>query len=129
MSTAGIFITLILVGLSIAFVVLPLVRSAGTKSRAALARKARDEVLTAYERVLATLRDLDEDFHTGKLAEHEYQEERSRRIQQGTLLLQHLETLDAANPPETIEVSAPAAVEDDAVEALIARYAQTEKSY
>lgn len=131
MSIPGILMALVLVALSVAFVALPLVRANSNRSRAALARKARDEVLTAYERVLTTIRDLDEDFQTGKLAEAEYQEERARRVQQGAALLQHLETLDAAQtPPPSAETPAPAvAVADDEVEALIARYAQAEKSY
>ncbi len=132
MSIPGILMALVLVALSVAIVGLPLLRANSNRSREALARKAYDEILTAYERVLTAIRDLDEDFQTGKLQEDEYQEERARRVQQGSELLHHLEKLDAAAPlPDTFSPSAApvTAVADDEVEALIAHYAQTEKSY
>jgi hypothetical protein len=125
MSIPGILMALVLVALSVAIVALPLLRANSSRSREALARKAHDEILTAYERVLTTIRDLDEDFQTGKLQETEYQEERTRRVQQGAVLLQQLEVLDASQVWQGgVETPAAAAVDDAAVEALIARYAQ-----
>jgi hypothetical protein len=126
MSSAGLIFALLASGVSVAYVLLPMMRSAQTDTRSARARKARDELLTAYERVLAALRDLDEDFQTGKLDAATHQEERGVWMQRGAGLLQQLETLDAATHAE---IQTPAFTTkqtlDDPVEAIIARYAQS----
>lgn len=130
MSIPGILVALVLVALSVSIVALPLLRANNSRSRQALARKARDEILTAYERVLTVIRDLDEDFQTGKLQQAEYQEERARRVQQGTALLQQLEALETAQAWQaSAEAPTTNPVDDAAVEALIAHYAQTDKRY
>lgn len=87
----------------------------------------RDELLTDYERVLATIRDLDEDHQTGKLGEEAYQRERAYWTEQGIVLLQQLEPdsepeVDIAPKPVT-EVDK---VLDDAIEQAIAAYRQAE---
>lgn len=54
-------------------------------------QKSQDELVTSYERVLAMIRDIDEDYQTGKLAPDNYQEERAYWTEQGIKLLQKIE--------------------------------------
>lgn len=93
------------------------------KSRSGLftaeAQKERDELLTSYERVLATIRDLDEDFNTGKLAPDTYQAERSYWTEQGIALLQQLEPQEEAAKKSSKK---PVDNSDDEVEKAIAAY-------
>lgn len=94
------------------------------KSRAGLfgneTQKARDELLTSYERVLSTIRDLDEDYNTGKLEPDTYKSERSYWTEQGIALLQQLEPQeDAPRKSNKKQVDTAA---DDEVEKAIAAY-------
>jgi hypothetical protein len=94
---------------------------------AAVAQKQRDELLTSYERILATIRDLDEDHSTGKLPPETYQQERAYWTEQGILLLQQLEPdADALNAetPVVEQVEKPVADKalDEAIEKAIAEY-------
>ena len=54
----------------------------------------RERVFSYYERVLTNIRDLDEDFQTGKLAEAEYREEREVWVNRGIRLLRVADSLD-----------------------------------
>jgi hypothetical protein len=94
---------------------------------AAVAQKQRDELLTSYERILATIRDLDEDHSTGKLPPETYQQERAYWTEQGILLLQQLEPdVDVLNSetPVVEPVEKPVADKalDEAIEKAIAEY-------
>jgi hypothetical protein len=100
---------------------------------AAVAQKQRDELLTSYERILATIRDLDEDHSTGKLPPETYQQERAYWTEQGILLLQQLEpAVDALNAetPVVEQAEKPAADKalDEAIEKAIAEYRKASAS-
>ena len=102
-------------------------RNENRELRVAVAQKKRDELLTSYERVLATIRDLDEDHNTGKLAPETYQREREYWTEQGILLLQQLEPDADTSSAETSAVEQPerASAEqalDEAIEKAIAEY-------
>lgn len=51
----------------------------------------RDELIASYERVVATLRDLEEDYNAKKLQPEAYEEERTYWSQYGVRLLQLLD--------------------------------------
>lgn len=57
-------------------------------------QQSRDELITSYERVLATLRDLDEDFRSGKIHQEEYERERAYWSSYGVRLLELLENAE-----------------------------------
>lgn len=125
MSAAGLIFALLFVAAGCAYVLLPITRQAQIRSQSERARKAHDELLTAYERVLSAVRDLDEDFQTGKLDAETHHEERSRWVQRGAGLLQQIEQ---SSPTVTTPPSAapkPEVSDDDPVEALIARYSKS----
>lgn len=86
-------------------------------------QKKRDELLTSYERVLATIRDLDEDHNTGKLGSDAYQSERAYWTEQGITLLQQLEPQEEERPARKAAKAEKADTQlDDAVEKAIADY-------
>ena len=107
---------------------IPSCKNSAASSRTMVeAQKKRDELLTGYERVLATIRDLDEDHQTGKLDPGTYQREREYWTEQGILLLQKLDpdadNVQASEPvidePEKSDADAEL---DDAIEKAIANY-------
>lgn len=83
-----------------------------------------DELLTEYERVLAMMRDLDDDYNIGKLAPDQYQFEREEWAERGIILLQQMESRGMKRPENTI--SQPPiendAEMDQAIEEAIAAY-------
>ena len=128
MTMAGLIAGIVLLLVALAVVTHPLMqqrRNAQRELSAAVAQKQRDELLTSYERVLATIRDLDEDHNTGKLAPETYQQERVYWMEQGVLLLQQLEpdTPSAdTSPDEQAEKPDADAALDEAIEKAIAEY-------
>lgn len=126
MSIEGLIGSVILVLVGLVTVSLPFLRRnwAGLSPRERAIQKARDELLTTYERVLATIRDLDEDYQTGKLTDTEYQQERGYWAERGVYLLQQLEP-DAASP-EPVRASPQETVLDDAIENAIKAYRQAQ---
>ncbi|TVR19842.1 MAG: hypothetical protein EA396_11760 [Anaerolineaceae bacterium] len=55
----------------------------------------RERLQIYYDRVLANLHDLDEDYAIGKLDDAEYRVDRERWVQRGVQALKGLETLDS----------------------------------
>ncbi len=95
MSIEGLAVSVILLTVAALFIVSPLLR-AGTRQQADDARlqKQRERLLVYYERVLTNLRDLDEDYSTGKMPEADYALEREEWVQRGIQVLKALDTLD-----------------------------------
>jgi hypothetical protein len=93
MSIGGLIIGALLVTGVALYVFLPLLRSQ-TVSEAAFQDKQRERALAYYERVLTNIRDLDDDYATGKISEGDYQQERERWMQRGIQVLKLLDTLD-----------------------------------
>lgn len=130
MSIAGLIGGAILLVLALAGILQPFVKRQRI-NRMILSGKQQnqDELVTTYERVLAMIRDLDEDFHTGKLAPQVYQEERAYWTKEGIDLLQKIEPnsdakIDATAQSEGKKVQTEDADEvlDDAIEKAISAY-------
>lgn len=126
MSTEGLLFSAVMFVLGIAWVLMPvLVRKSALRREQLAAQKARDELLTTYERVLAVIRDLDEDFATGKLTEDVYQRERELWSQRGVDILQILENA-GHQPAARSEAAGPKSdadkILDDVIERAIADY-------
>ena len=122
MSPEGVFIALVLFAGALIWVVSPLVRRTRGEGDA-LAQKRRERLLVYYERVLTNLRDLDEDFATGKIAEPEYQDERETWVQRGTQVLRAMDALEAEGQP--LAAADDEAIDreiDSAIEAAVASY-------
>jgi hypothetical protein len=126
MTTGAIIASIVLIAIALFGIALPFLQQRRNQNReleTALSQKKRDELLTDYERVLATIRDLDEDHLTGKLVPETYQRERAYWTEQGILLLQKLEPDTETTSDTEIESDD---VLDDAIEKAIAEYRQAQ---
>jgi len=109
MSDAGILSAVILILISLIIVCYPLLSRHIALGDQARQRRLHDELITSYERVVATIRDLDEDFRTGKLNESDYRPEREQWVSRGITFLQQIEEVG----PLPQHVVTPAAVADE----------------
>jgi hypothetical protein len=89
MSLPGLLIGLILVGLVLLFVLTPLLR----RGVSTLDDRQRDRLLMSYERILTNIRDLDEDYSTGKMLHADYETERESWVQRGIQVLKALDSM------------------------------------
>ncbi len=96
MSLEGLVVSVTLLVIAVLWIAAPLLSRRLVQSDDA-AQKQRDRLLTSYERVLNNLRDLDEDFATGKLQAEEHTPEREQLVQRGIRILMELDRLDAAS--------------------------------
>jgi len=121
-SPEGVIIALVLFAGALIWVISPLVRGARGESDG-LAQKRLERLLIYYERVLTNLRDLDEDFATGKIAEPEYRDERETWVQRGIQVLRAMDALDAEGQPlAAADDEATDREIDSAIEAAVAAY-------
>jgi cytochrome c-type biogenesis protein CcmI len=133
MSSGGLIIAILFIIIGAAWIFMPLWRATKAQSTTAQTQKSRDELITAYERVLSAIRDLDEDHQTGKLNTKDYEAERAVWVERGVLILQALEqsgglpteSENAGYLPPTTSADAPLVSADDEVELAIARYVKS----
>ncbi|MEO8391840.1 MAG: hypothetical protein ABI700_02505 [Chloroflexota bacterium] len=132
MSIEGIIAAVGMLIVGIIWLALPILRRRSSVSGEELARqKEREALATTYERMLASLRDVDEDHLTGKLAQQDYESERTYWTTQGVAVLEALEKLGGKKPAKTQKpipseppaiAADPDAMLDDAIEQTIATY-------
>ncbi len=134
MSILGLIISLVFFLIAIAVVAHPFLRPPQASARAdAQLQRQGDRVQIYYERVLTNMRDLDEDYATGKLDEADYNTERELWAQRGIRLLRARDSLDARQSlirdqdakADTIDAATDAAIDaaiEEAVEAAVAAY-------
>jgi hypothetical protein len=131
METGSLVILLVILALGAAFLAWPFVR--GRSERTSM-DSSRQTLINDYARVIAALRDLEEDHTTGKIGDDAYAAEKSRLSEQGIVLLEKLDqqgllpALDNAGaapgkPAAAGKGSAADEALDEALEAAIARYA------
>ena len=121
MSIAGLIVTAIIAIIALAWITYPLMLRQRDFGEGARQQRQRDELLTSYERVVATIRDLDEDFRTGKMNEEDYAPERELWSARGIEILQQLQAIGGL-PATQLEQSADEAAVDDAIEDAVASY-------
>ena len=130
MEMGSLILVLLVAAVGIAIVALPFLRSRSASATESAVE--RQDLVNDYARVVAALRDLEEDHTTGKIADDAYEVEKGRLTEQGVALLQALDkegllpTVQSAGgtPPPAAggAVGADEAL-DEALEAAIARYA------
>ena len=119
MSVTGLLIALVLSLIALAIVARPLLLPARRERVAESSRRhQRDRVATYYERVLTNIRDLDEDFATGKISEADYRAEREVWVLRGIRLLRVRDQLERDENPDGDD----AARIDRAIEEAVAAY-------
>ena len=122
MSVLGLIISLALFLIAIAVVARPFLRLRKASEKDDLQLQVqRDRVQVYYERVLTNMRDLDEDYATGKIDETDYRDEREVWAHRGMRLLRVRDGLDARQSLVTgRDVNADKI--DEAIEAAISAY-------
>ena len=121
MSIPGLFIALLLSLIALAIVARPLLGPARRRRSAGSSLRLESErVQTYYERVLTNIRDLDEDFATGKINEDDYQAEREVWAQRGIRLLRVQDQM--AREGSSAAAGADAERIDRAIEEAVAAY-------
>lgn len=122
MSTPGLIVAAVLVAFAFIVIGYPLLGKQFALGDKARRQRLQDELLMSYERVVATIRDLDEDFNTGKLHENDYAPERQYWAAHGVELLQKLDEIGALDDaPNGSNASGKEEV-DDAIEDAVSRY-------
>ncbi len=94
MSIAGLLFSMLLAIIAVAIVARPLMLSRGGAQGDARLQQQREQLRTAYERVLTNIRDLDEDCATGKISEEDRRPEREFWARRGVQLLRDLDEID-----------------------------------
>ncbi len=97
MSVEGLIFFALVAVVCVISVVWPFVRPVPETQRRMLDRQ-RERALAYYERALMNVRDLDEDFATGKISAEEYHDERELWASRGARVLQFLDELDQQRP-------------------------------
>ncbi len=132
MEIGSLIILFLIAAAGAAWLALPFVRGQGAAVSAAA--QARMTLVNDYARVVASLRDLEEDHTTGKLDDEAYAGEKERLTEQGVAYLAALDkegllpasaSVGASNGRASSPGKGSAADQalDEAVEAAIARYA------
>lgn len=137
MSIEGILAAVVMVVIGLVWLAFPLLRRRSALNPQELAQqKERAILLTAYERTLGSIRDVDEDHLTGKLSQADYEVERGRWTEQGVAILQELEKYGIKKPTKQAKADVrqkaapttqvdPDAQLDDAIEQAIAAYIES----
>jgi len=117
MSLEGLIASLVLTAVALVIVLRPLFSNT-TEEMSITRQRARAEAY--YERVVQNIRDLDDDFATGKIAAEEHQAEREQWVQRGSVVLKLLDEMDQT--PLT-SASADDAAIDAAIEQAVQKVA------
>jgi hypothetical protein len=92
------------------------------------AQRQRDRLLSHYERLLTNIRDLDEDFATGKIQPADYEQEREQRVQDGVQILMALDNLDGGAAQSAADGAAIDETVDAVIEAAVSAYRRGAKA-
>lgn len=129
-SVEGLILTFTILAVAVLWGAAPLLRArAGGDKLNSAAQKQHDRLSAHYERALTNIRDLDEDFATGKIQQEDYEPEREKWVQRGIQILMALDEQDllgakAASAP-SVRADASSDVDeaiDNEIEAAIAAY-------
>ncbi len=96
MSLEGLVITLTLLVVTGLWVAAPLLKPKQQQEDLS-AQKQRERLLVHYERALNNIRDLDEDYATGKIQAEDYEQEREQWVQRGIQILMALDELASSS--------------------------------
>ncbi len=93
--TPGLIFILVIVAISIAFIVAPLLRKDATApERVAAADDESIELASRHKMILASLRDLEDDHNTGKVSEEDYPGLQSKLTREAVDLMKQLDALE-----------------------------------
>lgn len=124
MSIEGIIASIVMFLMGVVWVVYPIFSKSQSHAQL-MTQQDHQSLLNAYERLLARLRDLDEDFNLGKMPPADYEIERAQLTERGASLLAQIES--ALQLPKGAKASKKADTKADAdldaaIESAIANY-------
>lgn len=129
MATETIIIVAVILVIGLAWIGQPFIRRERGKRSSDLAVKQRERLLVYYEQALASVRDLDEDYSTGKIRPDDYNRERELWTARGVQVLQALEDLDGESIVEKpLQTGESTPDIDDAIEAMVAERLRAAKA-
>lgn len=103
MSIAGLVLLLVFVAGAILFVAWPFISGeSAVKERVSASATRLQQLRDEREAVLIAIRDLDFDYHTGKLTEQDYAAQRELLVQRGVAILKQID-LEQGQRPQTAE--------------------------
>ncbi|MDZ4672527.1 MAG: hypothetical protein SH821_16825 [Phototrophicales bacterium] len=127
MSIEGIILSIVIFAIGILWLAFPFVTK--NQSHKQLSKQQdRQSLLNAYERLLARLSDLDEDYNLGKMPDADYLTERQQLAERGASLLAKIESTLVGTMPDATPTSLEAEADtklDAAIESAIANYIAT----
>lgn len=99
--SGGIFASMLLGTVALAFVLVPLFRKdAARAERLAAATSARQELMSQREMVLAALKDLEDDRATDKIDDQDYAQLHARLSSRAVEVMKRLDALEAKAAPQ-----------------------------
>lgn len=120
---------LILAGLSVWALVSPFWRSNVQSAAQLHYQRQRDALLVYYQQVTVNLRDLREDWESGKLVTAEYEAEREVWMGRGVQILRAIDDLDKTAPkPIAPDATTHTLEVESQIEAAVQRYLDEQKS-
>lgn len=125
MSALGLVVSLVFMGLCVAWIIFPFLKQDQGKlaSGQSLIQSEHEQLTIQYGQVVSTLRELDEDYSTGKVQPDEYERERPQLARRGVEILKQLDKLQADHP--SLQLSGQSRDDqaiDDAIEAAVLEY-------
>lgn len=130
MSIEALVVSLTLLVIAALWIGAPLLSQTAQNLKGEAKRKQRERFLIHYERLLNNLRDLEEDFSTGKIRPEDYQTDRELLVGRGIQILAALDNLNGASANASYKNAA--AVDesvDKAIEEAVQAYRHKTGSY
>ncbi len=93
-----VFVSVVIFVFSIFYLTLPFLRKSQTPSNLSTENSSLENLLARKKEALVNLQDLDLDFETKKVSTPEYEDQRRRIIQEGTQILEILNTAQLQMP-------------------------------
>lgn len=124
MSMQGLIITFVITAIVGLWVLLPLLRQHPSRKRATQesTNLQQERLIVIYERVLTNIRDLDEDYATGKISSDDYEAEREIWVERGITILRAMDEQTPLDIPDESDEH----VVEDAIEAAVKAYRQNQ---
>lgn len=130
MSIEALVVSLTLLAITALWIIAPLLSQTAHTLKGEAKRKQRERLLVHYERLLNNLRDLEEDYSTGKIRPEDYQTDRETLMERGIQILAALDNLSgtAANTAHKNAAAVDESV-DKAIEEAVQAYRRKTSSY
>ncbi len=124
MSTGGLLVGVFIFLVAAVWIGSPLLKRRISSTDEVLLQKQRERLLMIYERVLNNIRDLDEDYTTGKMQPDDYETEREQWVQHGIQVLKALDSLNIEQMSATADRHEDADLDRQIEEAIAAQRAK-----